>query len=35
MKTQAFIELRDLALTTQIGTYGPQDTKPDAGELHG
>jgi dihydroneopterin aldolase len=29
MNTQAFIELRDLALTTQIGTYGPQDTKPD------
>lgn len=29
MITQAFIELRDLALTTQIGTYGPQDTKPD------
>ncbi len=29
MTTLAFIELRDLELTTQIGTYGPHDTKPD------
>ena len=29
MNTLAFIELRDLELNTQIGTYGPQDTKPD------
>lgn len=25
----AVIELRDLELKTDIGTYGPQDTKPD------
>ena len=25
----AFIELRDLQLKTDIGTYGPKDTKPD------
>jgi hypothetical protein len=30
MNTQAFIELRDLLLKTQIGTYGPHDTRPDA-----
>lgn len=29
MNTQAFIELRDLLLKTQIGTYGPHDTRPD------
>ena len=29
MNTQAFIELRDLLLKTQIGTYGPNDTRPD------
>ncbi|WP_310614070.1 dihydroneopterin aldolase [Limnohabitans sp.] len=29
MNARAFVELRDLALKTQIGTYGPQDTKPD------
>jgi dihydroneopterin aldolase len=29
MSARAFVELRDLALKTQIGTYGPQDTKPD------
>lgn len=29
MNTQAVIELRDLVLKTQIGTYGPLDTKPD------
>ena len=29
MTTLAFIELRDLELNTQIGTYGPHDTKPD------
>ena len=29
MNTQAFIELRDLLLETQIGTYGPNDTRPD------
>ena len=29
MKTQAFIELRDLLLKTHIGTYGPNDTRPD------
>ena len=29
MTPQAFIELRDLELITQIGTYGPDDTKPD------
>jgi dihydroneopterin aldolase len=26
----AVIELRDLQLTTNIGTYGPKDTQPDA-----
>jgi dihydroneopterin aldolase len=26
----ALIELRDLQLITDIGTYGPNDTKPDA-----
>lgn len=25
----AVIELRDLQLTTDIGTYGPGDTRPD------
>lgn len=25
----AVIELRDLELKTDIGTYGPQDTRPD------
>lgn len=30
MKTQACIELRDLKLNTQIGTYGSADTKPNA-----
>ena len=29
MKTQAFIELFDLKLTTEIGTYGPSDIEPD------
>ncbi len=29
MTTLAFIELRDLELNTQIGTYGPHDIKPD------
>ena len=29
MNNLAFIELRDLRLATQIGTYGPHDTKPD------
>jgi dihydroneopterin aldolase len=29
VNARAFVELRDLALKTQIGTYGPQDTKPD------
>ena len=29
MTTLAFIELRDLELNTQIGTYGPHDAKPD------
>lgn len=29
MKTEAFIELRDLFLKTQIGTYGPNDPRPD------
>ncbi len=27
--SSAFIELRDLQLKTDIGTYGPKDTKPD------
>ncbi|MBC7684321.1 MAG: dihydroneopterin aldolase [Bdellovibrionales bacterium] len=30
MKTQASIELFDLELITEIGTYGPGDIKPDA-----
>lgn len=29
MKTQAFIELFDLKLTTRIGTYGPGDVEPE------
>lgn len=29
MTAQAFVELRELALNTQIGTYGPLDTPPD------
>jgi dihydroneopterin aldolase len=29
MNARAFVELRDLALKTQIGTYGLHDTKPD------
>ena len=29
MNSLAVIELRDLKLQTQIGTYGPNDTKPD------
>jgi dihydroneopterin aldolase len=29
MKTYALIELRDLQLSTRIGTYGPHDTPPD------
>jgi len=29
MNTLAWIELRDLALKTSIGTYGPNDTPPD------
>jgi dihydroneopterin aldolase len=29
MKSQATIELCDLKLVTQIGTYGPLDVKPD------
>lgn len=29
MTAQAFVELRELALNTQIGTYGPMDTPPD------
>jgi dihydroneopterin aldolase len=28
--TSAVIELRDLQLKTEIGTYGPNDTRPDA-----
>ena len=28
--SSAVIELRDLQLKTDIGTYGPNDTKPDA-----
>jgi len=30
MNTQAVVELRDLVLKTQIGTYGPQDTEPES-----
>ncbi len=29
MKTQAFVELCDLKLLTEIGTYGPGDVKPE------
>lgn len=29
MPTQAFIELNDLAIKCDIGTYGPNDTIPD------
>jgi dihydroneopterin aldolase len=29
VNARAFVELRHLALKTQIDTYGPQDTKPD------
>ncbi len=29
MNSLALIELRDLKLETQIGTYGPNDSKPD------
>ena len=29
MKTQAFVELFDLNLITEIGTYGPGDVKPE------
>jgi dihydroneopterin aldolase len=29
MTAQAFVELRELALNTQIGTYGPLDIPPD------
>jgi dihydroneopterin aldolase len=29
MKKQAFIELFDLELNTEIGTYGPSDVQPD------
>jgi dihydroneopterin aldolase len=29
MKTRARVELRDLSLKTQIGTYGPDETRPD------
>ena len=29
MKTQAFVELFDLNLITEIGTYGPNDVKPE------
>jgi dihydroneopterin aldolase len=29
MKTQAFIELFDLNLFTEIGSYGPEDVKPE------
>ncbi len=30
MKPSAFVELRDLHLTTSIGTYGPKDVVPDS-----
>ena len=30
MKSQAFIELKNLKLLTQIGTYGPNDQIPEA-----
>ena len=33
MNNLALIELRDLRLQTQIGTYGPNETKPDIHEL--
>lgn len=29
MKTNAFVELFDLELVTEIGTYGPSDIEPD------
>lgn len=29
MKSQAFVELLDLELSTQIGTYGPNDVEPE------
>jgi hypothetical protein len=29
MKAQASIELFDLELVTEIGTYGPSDIKPE------
>ena len=29
MKTQAFIELFDLNLITEIGSYGPEDVEPE------
>jgi dihydroneopterin aldolase len=29
MKNQAFVELCDLEVDTDIGTYGPHDTRPD------
>ncbi len=29
MKTQAFIELLDLKLITEIGSYGPEDIEPE------
>lgn len=31
--SSAVIELRDLQLTTDIGTYGPNDTRPDVHRL--
>ena len=30
MPTQSFIELKDLQISTQIGTYGPDDEVPNA-----
>ncbi len=27
--SSAFVELRDLQLKTDIGTYGPEDTRPE------
>ncbi|NDP59098.1 MAG: dihydroneopterin aldolase [Oxalobacteraceae bacterium] len=29
MKNQACVELRDLEINTDIGTYGPDETRPD------
>ncbi len=29
MKTQVFVELFDLKLLAEIGTYGPGDIEPD------